>query len=186
MAEYDWHTDLRVEALREAVRWRSSVQTNQPFGHPQAHDVVLVAEVFYRWLATGRRRDFLTLTASNLRPISPAHAGTSVKGNIMANPQVPVGYQFDLTVSPVDVLGNPVADTLTWTNSDTSGATALTVDDATTLKVTIAVTGTVTDAVVTATDANGLTGSYAFDGVPDVATALTLAPSTPVRIPAAS
>lgn len=182
MAEYDWRSELRADALREAVRWRSTLPSAYPFHHEQAHDVIRVAEVFYRWLASGHPKDFLVITASNLRPITPADAGTFAKGNTMANPQVPAGYQFDLTVAPVDVLGNPVADTLTWTNSDATGATTLTVDDATTLKVTIQVLSPVTDAVITATDAAGLTGSYAFDGTPDVATAFTLAASAPVKI----
>jgi hypothetical protein len=185
MAEYDWRTEVREHALHEAVIWRATAPTASPFSHHQAHDVIAVAEVFYRWLTSGRPRDFLIITAHNLRPLNPAHAGTPMKENIMANPQIPVGYQFDLAVNPVDVLGNPVADTLTWTNSDTTGATTLTVDDASTLKVTIAVTGGATGVVVTATDAAGLTGSYTFDGVPDVATSFTLAASTPVKIPTA-
>jgi hypothetical protein len=106
----------------------------------------------------------------------------------MANPQVPVSYEFTLTVNPVDIEGNPVADTLTWSNSDTTGATTLTVDDATTLVVTIAVPGpgTATGVVITATDADGVTGSYTFDAVADVASAFTLAAGTPTKIPAAA
>lgn len=105
----------------------------------------------------------------------------------MANPQVPVSYEFDLTVNPTDLEGNPVADNLTWTNSDTTGATTLTVDDTTTLKVTIKVVGpaTPTGVVITATDANAVTGSYTFDVVADAATAFTIAATTPTRIPAA-
>lgn len=106
----------------------------------------------------------------------------------MANPQLPVGYQFNLTVAPVDVLGNPVSDTLTWTNSDTTGATTLTVDDATTLVVTVAAPGpgTPTGVVVTANDAQGNTGSYTFDVVADAATSFSIGASVPVKIPAAA
>jgi hypothetical protein len=106
----------------------------------------------------------------------------------MANPQVPVTYEFTLTVNPVDIEGNPVADTLTWTNSDTTGATTLTADGTSTLEVTIAVPGpgTPTGVVITATDANGVSGSYTFDVVADVATAFTLAAGTPTKIPAAA
>lgn len=105
----------------------------------------------------------------------------------MANPQVPVSYEFTLTVNPTDIEGNPVADTITWTNSDTTGATTVTPDGTTTLEVTVAVPGpgTPTGVVITATDANGVTGSYTFDVVADVASAFTLAATTPVKIPAA-
>lgn len=102
----------------------------------------------------------------------------------MANFQVPVGFEFDITVVADDILGNPVPDALTWTISDTVNA-ALAVDDATTLKVTVAATGVSAGVVVTATDANGVTGTLDFDAVPDVATTLVLTPATPVKIPAA-
>lgn len=177
---------LREQALGDAVRWRATQPTGSPFHHSQAHDVIQVAEVFYRWVLTGRQRDFLTLTASGLQLIHPSP--DSLRGNLsMANPQVPVGYQFSLTVAPVDVLGNPVSDTLTWTSSDVTGATTLTVNDATTLVVTVAVPGpgTLTDVVITATDANNNTGSYTFDVVADVATALSFTASAPVKIPTA-
>jgi hypothetical protein len=102
----------------------------------------------------------------------------------MANLQVPTGYEFDINVAANDIEGNPVPDTLTWTISDTTNAT-LTVDDATTLKVTVAVTGVSAGVVVTATDTNGITGTLDFDAVADVPTTLTLAAATPVKIPAA-
>jgi PKD repeat protein len=110
---------------------------------------------------------------------------------IMANPQLPVSYQFDLTVAPTDLEGNPVADALTWTNSDTTGATTLTVDDATTLKVTVGapvlatpVSPLPTDVVITATDALGNVVSYTFDVVADVATKLAVSAAAPVKITA--
>ena len=102
----------------------------------------------------------------------------------MANLQVPVSYEFDITVNPTDIEGNPVPDTLTWTISDTTNTT-LTVDDATTLKVTIQVLAPSAGVVVTATDATGITGTLDFDAVADVPTALTLTTSTPVKIPTA-
>jgi len=109
----------------------------------------------------------------------------------MANPQVPVSYEFTLTVNPVDIEGNPVADTITWTNSDTTGATTVT-PGATSLEATIAVPVLATPVsplpvgvIITATDANGITGTYAFDVVADVASSFTLAATTPVKIPAA-
>jgi PKD repeat protein len=110
----------------------------------------------------------------------------------MANPQLPVSYQFDLTVSPTDLEGNPVTDALTWTSSDATGATTLTVDDATTLKVTVAAPVLATPVsplplgiVVAATDVLGNATSYTFDVVADVATKLAVAASAPVKIPAA-
>lgn len=102
----------------------------------------------------------------------------------MANFQVPVGFEFDITVIADDILGNPVPDTLTWALSDTTNA-ALTVDDATTLKVTIQAVAPATGITVTATDPNNVTGSLTFDTVPDVATSLVLTPATPVKIPTA-
>lgn len=172
----------RQQAVDQAVEWRARVHLNEPFDHNQALEVISVAEVFYRWALTGRHRDFLLLTASNLRPLShPRHLEGQ---HPMANPQVPIGYQFDLTVNPTDVLGNPVSDTLTWTDSDSSGTTTLTVDDATTLKVTVACPGpnVLGGVIITVVDADGVTGTYTFDVVADVATAFTFAASTPVKI----
>jgi hypothetical protein len=101
----------------------------------------------------------------------------------MANLQVPVGYEFDINVQPDDIEGNPVPDTLTWTISDTTNTT-LTVDDATTLKVTVQVLAPSPGVSVTATDANGVTGALDFDAVADVVTSLALTPGTPTKIPA--
>lgn len=102
----------------------------------------------------------------------------------MANLQVPVGYEFDITVVPTDIEGNPVSDTLTWVISDTTNTT-LTVDDATTLKVTIAVTGVSAGVVVTATDPTGIVGTFDFDAVADVPVALMLTATKPVKVPTA-
>lgn len=186
-----WYTDAelrhgRARALDDAISWRTEACDGSPF-LPQiehAHEIVQDAEVFFRWTMAGRRTDLLILTASAPRRSDPS-ASPLTKGTDMANPQVPVSYQFDIAVAPVDVLGNPVADTLTWTNSDTTGAVTLTVDDSTTLKVTVAVSAPAADVVITATDANGLTGSYTFDAVADVAASLSLTPSAPVKIPTA-
>lgn len=102
----------------------------------------------------------------------------------MANLQVPVGYEFDITVAPEDIEGNPVPDTLSWTISDTTNTT-LTVDDATTLKVTIQVLNPSTGVTITATDPSGLSGALDFDAVADVVASLALTPAAPVKIPTA-
>lgn len=185
MKSDDQDTLLRERALDQAIRFVDAVSCPEGLTlREAAHGTVRIAEIFFRWNMVGLRTDLLVLTAS-----TPYRAnGTAsplIPGESIANPQVPVSYQFDLTVAPVDVLGNPVADTLTWTNSDTTGATTLTVDDATTLKVTVAVTGVASDVVITATDPSGLTGSYTFDAVADVATSLSLTPSAPVKTPTA-
>ncbi len=137
MPTTDEHTArAREYALGKAVEFFGSQDNGAPVMLPrtvreQARELVEASEIFYRWLCVGLRMDLLTITAS--APYRPGGAATPLpEGSTMANPQVPVSYQFDLTVAPEDVLGNPVSDTLTWTNSDTTGATTLTVDDATT------------------------------------------------------
>jgi hypothetical protein len=105
----------------------------------------------------------------------------------MANPQLPAGYEFNLTVDPTDIEGNPVADSITWTGE--TGGVTLTVDDSTTLVVTVAAPAGTTPAtgiVIPAPHAGGVTATYTFDVVADVAAAFTIAASTPVKIPAAA
>lgn len=102
----------------------------------------------------------------------------------MASLQIPVGYEFDIDVAANDIEGNPVPDTLTWATTDTANTT-VTVDDATTLKVTVQVLGVSPGVQITATDANGVTGAFDFDAVADVPTAFVLTPSAPTKIPTA-
>src|SRR5258707_3094174 len=190
MPTTDEHTArAREYALGKAVEFFGSQDNGAPVMLPrtvreQARELVEASEIFYRWLCVGLRMDLLTITAS--APYRPGGAATPLpEGSTMANPQVPVSYQFDLTVAPEDVLGNPVSDTLTWTNSDTTGATTLTVDDATTLKVTVAVTGVATGVEIATSDASGLTGSDTLDAVADGGTTLRLTPSAPAKTPTA-
>jgi len=138
--------------------------------------ILRIADRFAAWLDWPNPAVALAFAVGEVRPITERHSSMAL--------QVPVGYEFDIVVSPTDIEGNAVPDALTWTISDTTNTT-LAVDDATTLKVTIQVLAPSTGVVVTATDATGLTGTLDFDAVPDVVTALALAPSTPVKIPAA-
>lgn len=97
--------------------------------------------------------------------------------------QITDTQQFDIDVTPVDSKGNTVPDSLTWTISSTAGTT-LTVDDATTLKVTVVAGAPEAGISVVATDPNGLTGTLVFDVVGGAATILNLTPGTPVEQPA--
>lgn len=99
--------------------------------------------------------------------------------------QITDTQQFDITVEAKDSKGNDVPDSLSWTISSTAGTT-LTVDDATTLKVTIVAGNPEAGIVVTATDPNGLTGSVTFDVVGGAATILNLTPGSPTEQPPAA
>lgn len=109
----------------------------------------------------------------------------------MANFQLPVSYQTNLTVDPVDAEGNAVADTLTWTNSDTTGATVLTVAGGTTLVATVAAPVLATpvsplpvNVIITAADATGNSVTFELDVVADLPTGLSVTASPLVKIPA--
>jgi hypothetical protein len=97
--------------------------------------------------------------------------------------QITDTQQFDINVQPMDSKGNVVPDSLSWTIASTAGTT-LTVDDATTLLVTVVAGGPEAGVAVTATDANGLTGTLTFDVVGGAATILNLTPGAPVEQPA--
>jgi hypothetical protein len=97
--------------------------------------------------------------------------------------QITDTQQFDIDVTADDSKGNAVPDTLTWTISSTAGTT-LTVDDATTLKVTIVAGAPEAGIVATATDPNGVTGNVTFDVVGGAAAILNLTPGTPTDQPA--
>lgn len=99
--------------------------------------------------------------------------------------QITDTQQFDIDVTPEDSKGNAVPDSLTWQISSTAGTT-LTVDDATTLKVTIVAGQPEAGVAVTATDPNGVTGVVNFDVVGGAATILNLTPGTPTEQPAAT
>lgn len=92
--------------------------------------------------------------------------------------QITDAQKFDITVEAKDSKGNDVPDNLTWAIVSTAGTT-LTVDDATTLKVTIVGGAPETGITVTATDPNNLTGTLSFDVVGGAATNLTLTAGTP-------
>lgn len=91
--------------------------------------------------------------------------------------------QFDITADAKDSKGNDVPDNLTWKISSTGGTT-LTVDDTTTLKVTIVAGAPEAGITVTATDPNNLTGTLSFDVVGGAATSLALTAGTPTPQPA--
>jgi hypothetical protein len=96
--------------------------------------------------------------------------------------QITDTQQFDITVDAKDSKGNDVPDNLTWTITSTGGTT-LTVDDATTLKVTIKAGAPEAGITVTATDPNALTGTLSFDVVGGAATSLKLNAGTPSTQP---
>lgn len=104
------------------------------------------------------------------------------EGSIMANPQIPVGYSFDITIEPEDSEGNAVSDTLTWTSSDETDAPVTA--DSTTLIGTVEVLNAAVDNVITATDG---TNSYefTFDGVVDAPVTLVGTVGVPTKTDAA-
>lgn len=99
--------------------------------------------------------------------------------------QITDTQQFDINVEAKDSKGNDVPDNLTWAITSTAG-TVLTVDDTTTLKVTIAAGQPEVGITVTATDPNGLSGTLSFDVVGGAATALTLTAGDPTEQPPAA
>lgn len=94
--------------------------------------------------------------------------------------QITDTQQFDINVEAKDSKGNDVPDSLTWEISSTAGTT-LTVDDETTLKVTVAAGNPEVGIVITATDPNGLSGTLSFDVLGGAATALTLTAGDPTE-----
>lgn len=94
--------------------------------------------------------------------------------------QITDTQQFDITVEAKDSKGNDVPDNLTWTTTSANGTT-VTVDDSTTLKVTVAAGNPEVGVTVTATDPSGLTGTLSFDVVGGAATALTLKAGDPTE-----
>ncbi len=98
----------------------------------------------------------------------------------MSNPQVPVTYQFPITIEPEDSQGNAVGDTLTWAASDP----AVTVTaDTTTLIGTVQVLTPATGVVVTATDGTN-SYEYTFDAAVDAPVTLVGTVGVPTKIPA--
>jgi len=170
-------TELREIALRAALELRNAEYGD---GNPDAdlRRVLHAADKIASWLSRPNPPARLDFAVSAVRAVHPERHVP------MANLQVPVGYEFDINVTADDIEGNPVPDTLSWTISDTTNTT-LTVDDATTLKVTVQVLNPSQGVVITATDPTGVTGTLDFDAVPDVVASLTLAPATPVKIPTA-
>lgn len=100
----------------------------------------------------------------------------------MANPQIPAGFSFTITIEPEDTLGVAVADTLTWTSSDVVAAPVAV--DTTTLVGTVKVVSPATAVVVTATDGTN-TFTYTFDAVVDAPVTLAATVSVPFKTPAA-
>lgn len=101
---------------------------------------------------------------------------------VMANPQVPAGFSFTITIEPEDIAGVAVADALTWTSSDAVDAPVTA--DTTSLVATVQVVAPATGVVVTATDGTN-TFSYTFDGVVDAPVNLVATIGAPFKTPAA-
>lgn len=111
-------------------------------------------------------------------PITPTPEGSN-----MSNPQVPVGYSFNITIEPEDSQGNAVGDTLTWSSSDATDAPVTA--DPTTLIGTVEVLNPAADTVITATDGTN-TYTYEFDGVADTPVALIGTVGVPFKTAAAT
>jgi hypothetical protein len=167
---------LRLAAVDAAVRIDANELGPRRVGVcERTRDVLTAADQIYGWLAEPAPVARLIGRIGPLIPIS--------EGNPMANPQVPVGYSFTVTIEPEDTLGNEVSDSLTWSSSDETDAPVTA--DPTSLIGTVVVVNPAVDTVVTATDGTN-TYEYTFDGVADTPVALIGTVGVPFKTAAAT
>lgn len=136
--------------------------------------ILRIAERIYAWATEPAP---VARLVGRIGPLVPIPEGPPA----MANPQVPVTYQFPITIEPEDSQGNAVGDTLTWTSSDPADAPVTA--DTTTLIGTVQVLNPAVDITVTATDG---TNSYefTFDAAVDAPVTLVGTVGVPTKIPA--
>jgi hypothetical protein len=103
------------------------------------------------------------------------------KGTAM---QLKDNQQVDLTVEAVDAKGFDVADTITWTASDTTAVSLVPAPDGKT--VTVVANSPAVGVVLTATDGAGLTVTDTVDVITGDAVALKITEGTPVDQPPAA
>lgn len=168
--------ELRLAAVDAAVRLDANELGPRRVGIEQrTREALEAAEQIYAWL---------TEPAPVARLVGRIGPLTQIpEGSTMANPQVPVGYSFNITIEPEDSQGNTVGDTLTWSSSDATDAPVTA--DPTTLIGTVEVLNPAVDNIVTATDGTN-TYTYEFDGVADTPVALIGTVGVPFKTAAAT
>lgn len=168
--------ELRLAAVDAAVRLDANELGPRHVGTEQrTREALEAADQIYAWL---------TEPAPVARLVGRIGPLTQIpEGSTMANPQVPVGYSFNITIEPKDSQGNAVGDTLTWSSSDATDAPVTA--DTTTLIGTVEVLNPDVDTVITATDGTN-TYTYEFDGVADTPVALIGTVGVPFKTAAAT